>query len=46
MISAIIFYKRSYSTLLMVQQLIHNRFILFGPLVLELTPLNFPAHGR
>jgi len=46
MISVIIYYKRSYSTMLLVQQLIYHGFIFFGPLVLELTPFNFQARGR
>ena len=41
MLSAVIFYKRSYSALLMIKQPIHQRFTRFGPLVLKSTLLSF-----
>jgi len=41
MLSVIIFYKLSYSTLLLTKQSIHQRCTEFGPLVLEFNPFNF-----
>ena len=41
MLSAIIYYEFSYSTVPMVRQSIHQRFAFLGPLVLESNPLNF-----
>jgi hypothetical protein len=41
MLSALIFYKRSYLTLQQTSQLIHQRFIQPGPLVLRPNPLKF-----
>jgi len=41
MLSVVIFYKRSYSTMLLIKQSKHKRFAKFDPLVLEFTLLNF-----
>ena len=41
MLSVVIYNKRSYSAMLLVQQPIHQRFAFLSPLVLESTPLNF-----
>ena len=41
MLLMIIYYKLSYSTMLLVQQSIHHRFTFLGPLVLEFNLLNF-----
>ena len=38
----IIYYKLSYSTMLLVKQSIHHRFTILGPLVLEFNFFNFP----
>ena len=38
MLSAIILSEPSYPTLLLAEQLVHQRSVLFGPLVLEKTP--------
>ena len=39
MLSAIILSEPSYPTVLLAEQLVHQRFVLFGPLVLKKTPL-------
>ena len=39
MLSAIILSEPSYPTVLLAEQLVHQRFVLFGPLVLEKSPL-------
>jgi hypothetical protein len=41
MLSALIPSKRSYSAMLLAKQQIHQRFVQFGPLVLESDPLKF-----
>lgn len=41
--SAILITQRSYSTMLLVKQSIHQGLLLSGPLVLRSGPLNFPA---
>ena len=41
MLSAIICYEFSYSALLLLKQLIHQRFTFFSPLVLEFILFNF-----
>ena len=41
MLSAVIYYKHSYSTMLLVKQSIHQRFTFPGPLVLRFNSLNF-----
>src|SRR3982750_4911195 len=41
MLSALIPSKRSYSAMLLAEQQIHQRFVQFGPLVLESDPLKF-----
>ena len=41
MLSVIIFYQRSYTTMPMVGQLLHQRLIIPGPLVLGYKTLNF-----
>ncbi len=41
MLSALIPAKRSYSAMHLAAQLIHQRFVQFGPLVLESDPLKF-----
>ena len=41
MLSALIPSKRSYSAVLLAEQQIHQRFVQFGPLVLESDPLKF-----
>ena len=41
MLSVIIYYKLSYSTMQLVQQSTHHRFTFLGPLVLEFNLLNF-----
>ena len=48
MLSALIPSKRSYSAVLLAEQQIHQRFVQFGPLVLESDPLKFltPAVDR
>ena len=43
MLSALIPSKRSYSAMLLAEQQIHQRFVQFGPLVLESDPLKFLA---
>ncbi len=43
MLSALIPSKRSYSAVLLAEQQIHQRFVQFGPLVLESDPLKFLA---
>ena len=42
MLAAIIPSEPSYPTLLLAEQLAHQRFVLFGPLVLKKTPLKYP----
>ena len=44
MLSAIIFYKFSYSAMLLIKQPIHQRFTQFIPLVLKFDSLNFYIH--
>ena len=48
MLSVLISSKRSYSAVLLAEQLIHQRFVQFGPLVLESSPLKHltPAIDR
>ena len=41
MLSALILSERSYPALLLVKQLVHQRFVHFGPLVLEANLLKF-----
>lgn len=41
MLSVLIFYKRSYSTMHLVMQLMHQRLTQFGPFVLKLVLLKF-----
>jgi len=41
MLSAVIFYKLSYSTMLLIKQSIHQRFTKLGPLVLKFRLFNF-----
>jgi hypothetical protein len=43
MLSAVTCTKRSYPAVPMVGQLVHQRFVHFGPLVLEATLLKLPA---
>ncbi len=43
MLSALIPSKRSYSAMLLAEQQIHQRFVQFGPLVLEAAPLKLPT---
>ena len=43
MLSALILSKRSYPAMLLMKQLVHQRFVHFGPLVLEADPFKFPA---
>ena len=43
MLSVLIQSKRSYSAMQLAPQQIHQRFVQLGPLVLESTPLKFPA---
>ena len=43
MLSALIPSQRSYSAVLLAEQQIHQRFVQFGPLVLESDPLKFLA---
>ena len=42
MLSALIRSIHSYSAMHLAVQLIHQRYVLFGPLVLEKTPLKYP----
>ncbi len=42
MLSALIYSAHSYSTMLLVEQLIHQRYVHPGPLVLGADLLNFP----
>ena len=42
MLSALIYSAHSYSTMLLVEQLIHQRYVHPGPLVLGANLLNFP----
>jgi len=47
MLSALILTERSYSTMPLAEQSIHQRFVHSGPLVLGANPLKFPyAHTR
>ena len=41
MLSALIGTKHSYPAVLLAEQLVHQRFIHLGPLVLETTPLKY-----
>ncbi|SUZ95572.1 uncharacterized protein METZ01_LOCUS48426 [marine metagenome] len=43
MLSALILSERSYPAMLLMKQLVHQRFVHFGPLVLEADSLNSPA---
>ena len=43
MLSALILAKRGYSAMQLAPQQIHQRFVRFGPLVLEAGPLKFPT---
>ena len=43
MLSALILSGHSYPAMLLVEQLVHQRSVHFGPLVLEVTPLKFPT---
>ena len=43
MLSVVIPSIRSYSAMLLAEQLIHHRYVHSGPLVLRTTPLNFPT---
>ena len=43
MLSALILSKRGYSAMQLAPQQIHQRFVRFGPLVLEAGPLKFPT---
>jgi hypothetical protein len=43
MLSALISSKRGYSAMQLAPQQIHQRFVRFGPLVLEAGPLKFPT---
>jgi hypothetical protein len=43
MLSAVICSELSYPTMPLVRQLVHHRFVHFGPLVLEVSPLKFPT---
>src|SRR6056297_1767156 len=43
MLSTLILSKRSYPAMLLAEQLVHHWFVHFGPLVLETTPLKYPA---
>ena len=43
MLSAFISSKHSYPAMLLAEQLVHQRFVHPGPLVLRATPLKFPA---
>jgi hypothetical protein len=40
-LSAIMQYRRNFTTVLLIKQLLHNRSILIGPLVLNLAPFIF-----
>ena len=42
MLSALIYSALSYPTMLLVEQLVHQRCVHSGPLVLGTTPLKFP----
>ncbi len=43
MLSAVIPSKHSYPAMPLARQLVHQRFVHFGPLVLEAAPLKYPA---
>ncbi len=43
MLSAVTQTKRSYPAVLLLEQLVHQRLVQLGPLVLESTLLNFPT---
>ena len=43
MLSALILSKHSYPAMLLMKQLVHQRFVHFGPLVLEADSFNSPA---
>ena len=43
MLSAIILSKHSYPAMLLAEQLVHQRFVHSGPLVLRIAPLKFPT---
>src|SRR5512137_843405 len=43
MLSAVIPSKHSYPAMLLAEQLVHQRFVHFGPLVLEAAPLKQPT---
>ena len=42
MLSAFIRAERDYPAVPLVEQLVHQRFVNLGPLVLEIRPRNFP----
>ena len=44
MLSAVIPSERSYPAMLLAEQLVHQRFVHPGPLVLRATPLKIPTH--
>ncbi len=44
MLSALIPTERSYPAMLLAEQLVHQRFVHSGPLVLRTDPLKFPTH--
>ena len=43
MLSALILSEHSYPAVLLMKQLVHQRFVHFGPLVLEADPFKFPT---
>ena len=43
MLSALILSERSYPAMPLTEQLVHQRFVHFGPLVLEAAPFKFPT---
>ncbi len=43
MLSALILSEHSYPALPLTEQLVHQRFVHFGPLVLEADPFKFPT---
>ena len=43
MLSTLILSEHSYPAMLLVKQPVHHRFVHFGPLVLEATPLKYPT---
>src|SRR3989338_5508581 len=43
MLSAVIYSELSYPAVPLARQQVHHRFVRFGPLVLEASPLKFPT---